>query len=747
MNNKSKVITAILSILIIVLYFVNEKNDYKFDEASKAYQIYLDGKEIGLIKDENELYSLINKEQQNIKDQYGVDYVYPPDGLDIVETKTFDENYMGVEEIYEKIENADDFTIKGYIITIKGEDKEKQNIVINVLDKKVFEDSLKKYVLSFVTEDELNNYNNGNRSINEIGSIIENMYFNETITIKEGYVSVKNKIYTDSESLSQYLLFGPDAKMDTYTVKSGDSIASISEDNKMNPQEFLIANPKYKSEDAMLAVGSLVNITIINPIITLTYSVYEINENITPYTTENPVVDNTKEPSYKELTRVGVNGITLIHSTYEVINGERSTGVEIKDRKVIREMVQEQYTIGRRAGGYYYPTSGWGYPTEYPFVITSPFQWRWGKHHDGIDISGTGYRSRIFAVAPGTVVEVGYRSTDGNFVIIEHENNIYTQYAHMYQALVVEGQTVKKGDQIGEMGNTGYVLPAPSKYNPIAGWCINWLAIPWSVFIPKSNEVYKVLMKVVVLSSGSKGNVTYLEINNKKFLLDAGRNYKYINENLKDIGVDVKDIDYVVITHNHKDHVSALKTLLAKTGAALIVSEKMFYSIEDVKDYKHIIVLEDEINLDGIHITSFKSSHDAPDSRNYVFESDGKKLAYVTDTGYVNAKNFKYLKNLDIYLFESNHDIELLMNGPYPEWLKRRVYSDEGHLSNKTASFYLTKLVGDKTKKIVLIHLSETNNLESIAMETINNTFLDYGIDFHDIICAKQDEKTEVIEI
>ena len=197
MNNKSKVITAILSILIIVLYFVNEKSDYKFDEASKAYQIYLDGKEIGLIKDENELYSLINKEQQNIKDQYGVDYVYPPDGLDIVETKTFDENYMGVEEIYEKIENADDFTIKGYIITIKGE--EKQNIVINVLDKKVFEDSLKKYVLSFVTEDELNNYNNGNRSINEIGSIIENMYFNETITIKEGYVSVKNKIYTDAE--------------------------------------------------------------------------------------------------------------------------------------------------------------------------------------------------------------------------------------------------------------------------------------------------------------------------------------------------------------------------------------------------------------------------------------------------------------------------------------------------------------------------------------------------------------------
>ena len=481
MNNKSKVITAILSILIIVLYFVNEKNDYKFDEAKKAYQIYLDGKEVGLIKDKNELYNLINKEQQNIKDQYNVSNVYPPDGLDIVETETFNDNYMGVEEIYQKIENADDFTIKGYIITIKSDDKEKDNIVINVLDKKVFEDSLKKYVLSFVTEEQLDSYNSGHRSINDIGSVIENMYFNEAITIKEGYVSVKNKIYTDSESLSQYLLFGPDVKMDTYVVNSGDSIASISEDNKMNPQEFLIANPKYKSEDAMLAVGSVVNITIINPVITLTYSVYEISENITPYTTADPIVDNTKEPSYKEPTRPGVNGITLVHSSYEVINGERSTGVEIKDRKVIREMVQEQYTIGRRSGGSYYPTSsGWGYPTEYPYVITSPFQWRWGKHHDGIDISGTGYRSRVFAVAAGTVVEVGYRNLDGNYVIIEHGNNIFTQYAHMYQALVSEGQTVRKGDQIGEMGNTGYVVPAPSRNNPTAGTHLHFgVSIGW----------------------------------------------------------------------------------------------------------------------------------------------------------------------------------------------------------------------------------------------------------------------------
>ena len=469
MNKKSKFITIILSILIAFLCLLNEKYDYSFDEACQGYQIYLDGKEIGLIQDENELYNLINDEQQNIKDKYNVDYVYPPDGIDIIKVNTFDDDYMKVEDIYQKIENADDFTIKGYIVKIKSTDKEKEDIIINVIDRNVFEGALKKYVLSFITEEELNNYNEGNRSISDIGSVIENMAFDESITIKEGYISVKEKIYTDALSLSQYLLFGPDAQMDTYTVKTGDSIESISEENKMNPQEFLIANPKYKSENSLLAVGSSVNITIIDPVITLTYDVYEINENITPYTTADAVVDNTKESSYKELTRAGVNGITLVHSSYQVINGERSTGVEIKESKVIREMVEEQYTVGKKSGGYYYKTSGWGYPTEYPFVITSSFSWRWGKHHDGIDISGSGYRSKIFAVADGVVVEVDYRAKDGNFVIIEHENNIYTQYAHMYQALVTVGQSVRKGDQIGEMGNTGYVVPAPTKSNPLAG--------------------------------------------------------------------------------------------------------------------------------------------------------------------------------------------------------------------------------------------------------------------------------------
>ena len=254
-------------------------------------------------------------------------------------------------------------------------------------------------------------------------------------------------------------------------------------------------------------------------------------------------------------------------------------------------------------------------------------------------------------------------------------------------------------------------------------------------------------MKVCVLASGSKGNVTYVEANNKKILLDAGKNYKYIKDKLKEIDVDIKDINYILISHNHTDHISALKSLISKTKATIIISLQLLYEMDDLKDYSNILTIENELEVDDLLITSFHSSHDAIDSRNFIIDDGISKLAYVTDTGYVNNKYFKLLKNLDIYLFESNHDVELLQHGPYPDWLKRRVLSDNGHLSNKSSSFYLSKLIGDNTKKIVLIHLSEINNLESIALETINNTFMNYGLNFKNIICARQNEKTEVIEV
>lgn len=455
MSKKSIFITSILSILIVVLYVISELNPSTYEYASSAYQVYLNGEILGLIEDENELYSLINNEQQEIKEKYSVDYVYPPDGLDIVEVNSFNDNYMPVDEIYKKIETADDFMIKGYIITIKP--NEGDNIVINVLDKEVFNEAIHNFVLSFITEEELEEYIAGKRSISEIGSTISDMYFNEIITIKEGYISVKDKIYTDATMLAQYLLFGPDVNMDNYKVKEGDSIASISEEYKISPQEFLIANPSYSDETSLLVVGSNVNVTLIDPVITLTYEIYEISENVTPYKTKT-IYDSTKEYGYSEVTKSGVDGLSLVHDTYQVVNGNASSEVTIIDSISIREMVEEEVTVGRRysvSGSYVNISGSWGLPTNYPYMITSPFGWRSYKMHYGVDISGTGLGSPIYAVADGVVVEVGYRNTDGNYVILEHENNIYTQYAHLNRSIVSVGQSVSRGQKIGEMGQSG----------------------------------------------------------------------------------------------------------------------------------------------------------------------------------------------------------------------------------------------------------------------------------------------------
>lgn len=253
-------------------------------------------------------------------------------------------------------------------------------------------------------------------------------------------------------------------------------------------------------------------------------------------------------------------------------------------------------------------------------------------------------------------------------------------------------------------------------------------------------------MKVIVLASGSEGNSTYIETEQTKLLIDLGRNAKYIKEKLNEIGTLPEEIDYILISHTHKDHTSALKTFVNRYKTPVLLSQKMFYDLEDIKDYDNITIYEDDIYLKDIKIKSIKSSHDAPDARNFVIENKGQSVVYVTDTGYVNRKYFPLLKDKEIYLFESNHDIEMLINGPYPKWLKTRVVGSYGHLSNKDSAFYLSKLVGPHTKKIILMHLSHINNTQEKALEMVQDTFKEYNIDFQDITCANRSEITEVVK-
>lgn len=254
-------------------------------------------------------------------------------------------------------------------------------------------------------------------------------------------------------------------------------------------------------------------------------------------------------------------------------------------------------------------------------------------------------------------------------------------------------------------------------------------------------------MRACILASGSKGNVTYIETKNHRILLDMGKQKKYIVDSLKAIGVDPQSIDIILISHLHNDHISALETFVKTYHATVCMPEEMFLELDSLKNYEDIRIYDDEIDLGDIKIYALKSSHDAVASRNFIIEEGDTSLVQITDTGYIKSKYFKLLKNRNVYFIESNHDVEMLTHGPYPDWLKRRVLSDEGHLSNQAAGFYLSKLIGDKTQKIYLMHLSEVNNTPEVALKTVKESLKEYNIEFKDIKCAEQNNISEVITL
>lgn len=482
MKRKEIIVTSIITGILIIFYCLSYiYNDFVMASANDAYLVYLKGKTIGLIKSDDELYNLINHEQEAIRSKYDVEAVYPPTDFNLIKTKTFDNNYKSVNEIYQKIAELDNFTIQGYIITIKfPKEDNKKDLIINVLDKKIFEEAIHNFVLAFISEEELDEYLEGDvKELTDVGEIIDKMYFNETITIKKGYISIKDKIYTDVASLSQYLLFGDNAKMENYTVKLGDSIDSISEEHHLNPQEFIIANPKYRNANAMLEVGTQVNVTLLNPELTFVYEVYKIVEETEPFEKKTER-DDSKGYGYSKVTQKGVDGLNLNSQNYQVFNGEASEEMKINTIKVLRKRVDQITVVGKN----YLPpidTGGeWGWPTARPWQITSGFAWRWGSHHDAIDISGPGEGSPIFAAKSGVVVEAQEycgrgacsRWKEGTYVVIQHDNDWYSIYAHMVKGSlkVKVGDYVDKGQIIGAMGQTGYATGYHLHFGIYKGW-------------------------------------------------------------------------------------------------------------------------------------------------------------------------------------------------------------------------------------------------------------------------------------
>lgn len=249
-------------------------------------------------------------------------------------------------------------------------------------------------------------------------------------------------------------------------------------------------------------------------------------------------------------------------------------------------------------------------------------------------------------------------------------------------------------------------------------------------------------MKVCVIASGSKGNCCYIETKNTKILIDIGLNCITTERKLIEKNINPEEIEGIFITHTHKDHVEGLRVFNKKHKAKAYLTETMYKELnQELKNYEFI---GETTKIKDLTITSIKTSHDAEDSNGYIIENEDKQIVYITDTGYINIKNHKKLKDKTMYILESNHDVEMLMNNPnYPYHIKQRILGDKGHLSNKDASYYLKKFIGDNTKHIILAHLSEHNNTDELALQTLKET-IEKNID---IRIAHQEEQTELIEV
>jgi len=202
--------------------------------------------------------------------------------------------------------------------------------------------------------------------------------------------------------------------------------------------------------------------------------------------------------------------------------------------------------------------------------------------------------------------------------------------------------------------------------------------------------------------------------------------------------------DIVLITHAHVDHVGGLRVFCKKYHPLVYASDKILKEAKlDIENVSN----EESVNVDSdIKIKSIRLSHDVADIKGYIIEEDNSSMVYITDTGYINEKSFEVISNKNLYVFESNHDVELLRNSTYPFYLQQRIMGDKGHLSNKDANKYLKKLIGKNTKYIVLAHLSEENNNEKLAYEE-EKELLENNQQIEKLYIAKQEQILETIEV
>lgn len=235
------------------------------------------------------------------------------------------------------------------------------------------------------------------------------------------------------------------------------------------------------------------------------------------------------------------------------------------------------------------------------------------------------------------------------------------------------------------------------------------------------------MIKCIPLFSGSTGNSTYVNCCGEEFLIDCGVSCKAVSTALEGIGSSIGGIRGIFVTHEHIDHIKGLEIISKKYKIPVYMntnSAKYIYCSDGFENLRSCVSILDPaqcITTENARFEAFKTPHDSWGSVCYRVTTDDDTLGYATDIGYVTKGIASALLGCRTVVIESNHDIDMLKNGPYPIYLQNRILSKNGHLSNDDCARFLPFLAESGTRKIWLAHLSKENNLPPIALECAKN--------------------------
>ncbi len=228
--------------------------------------------------------------------------------------------------------------------------------------------------------------------------------------------------------------------------------------------------------------------------------------------------------------------------------------------------------------------------------------------------------------------------------------------------------------------------------------------------------------KISVLASGSKGNATVISAGGKNFLIDAGISCRQIVQRLKEAGLTPEDLDAVLLTHEHRDHISGLPVLSRKYHLPVFANEATWRYLPQRGEMERACcrLLPKCLETEGLKITSFNVPHDAANAVGYAFSYAGARCVYLTDVGFITEEIKTSVAGADALVLEANHDEDMLKKGSYPYPLKQRILGTRGHLSNAAAGWLLSQME-HLPDEVFLAHLSQENNTPQLALNTVRS--------------------------